>query len=806
MLPLAAVALALAYVLALVPLSPSVADLRKVRSQLPTVVMSSDGQQLAVFRRANREWVALKDISPNVVKALLATEDQRFYEHHGLDVKRTMAAAMNSARGRLQGGSTITQQLARNMFPEEIGRAPTIERKIKEAITAVRIEQAYGKDEILETYLNTVPFLYNAYGIEMAARTYFDRSASELDVLQSATLVGMLKGTSYYNPVLNPQRARSRRNTVLTQMARAGAVPTEQLATLRATPLRLDFTQQQEEPGPAPHFVVQVRRWLIDWADRNGYDIYADGLVVRTTLDTRAQELAQRALAEQSERLQKTVDALWTGKRGWAAQRDLVNAFIRETAQFQSARASGLGEADALAKLRGDTAFMESLRTAKTRLQSGFVAMEPGSGLVRAWVGSRDFDQDQFDHVSQARRQPGSTFKPFVYGAAFLQGVRPTDVMVDQDVEIQVAPGEVWRPSDVDPATNQPMTMRDALAFSKNRITAQVTQRTGPGNVAALAKAMGVRDSKLDPVMSLGLGTSPVTLREMVTAYATIANAGRYVPPMLVSRVEDRNGRVLQAFTTPVAVEALPFAPNVVLLDAMRGVIDRGTGTAIRTRYGLQGDVAGKTGTTQENTDGWFILMHPQLVAGSWVGFNDSRLTMQDPWGQGARSALPMVGEFFRQTLKAKLIDAKATFPRLNDPEVMRQIDAWWGPMPATEPTVVTLPEVASIPEVAAPPPGAAVEPGIVIAPQEGWGGSAVGVPRAVVVAPPRDAVGVTRAPLPPIAGRPVERAIVAGSQRDGAPIAARVAPNGEASGGPGMPRPAPAPASNPYRSQEAGF
>jgi penicillin-binding protein 1A len=800
MLPLAAVALALAYVLALVPLTPSVADLRKVRSQQPTIVMSSDGQQLAVFRRANREWVPLHDISPNVVKALLATEDQRFYEHHGLDIRRTVGAALNSARGRLQGGSTITQQLARNLFPEEIGRAPTIERKIKEAITAVRIEQAYGKDEILETYLNTVPFLYNAYGIEMAARTYFDRSARDLDVLQSATLVGMLKGTSYYNPVLNPQRARQRRNTVLAQMARAGALDPQQLASLRGAPLHIDFTQQQEEPGPAPHFVVQVRRWLIDWADRNGYDIYADGLVVRTTLDTRAQALATRAVAEHAARLQKTVDALWTGKRGWSAQRDLVNGFIRETAQFQAARSSGLGEAEALAKLRADSAFMEALRVAKTRLQAGFIAMEPGTGLVRAWVGSRDFDQDQFDHVAQARRQPGSTFKPFVYGAAFQQGARPTEMLVDAAVDIPVGPGEVWRPTDVDPATNQPMTLRDALAFSKNRITAQLTQRTGPENIATLAKAMGVRDSRLDPVMSLGLGTSPVTLREMVTAYATIANAGRYVPPLLVSRVEDRNGKVLQSFPIPVAQEALPFAPDVVLLDAMRGVIDRGTGTAIRTRYGLQGDLAGKTGTTQDNTDGWFILMHPQLVAGSWVGFNDSRLSMQDPWGQGARSALPMVGEFFKQTLRARLIDAKAVFPRLTDPDVVQQIDAWWGPMPAAEPAPVVLPEVASIPEVAAPPAGSQAVPGVVITNQEGWGGGPFGggpVPRAVVVAPPRDA-GPIRVP-PAVATRPVERAIVAGS-----PQPARIGPSGEPNGAAAAaPR---APAVNPYRSQEAGF
>ncbi|HEY1227069.1 MAG TPA: penicillin-binding transpeptidase domain-containing protein, partial [Ramlibacter sp.] len=513
------------------------------------------------------------------------------------------------------------------------------------------------------------------------------------------------------------------------------------------------------------------------------------------TLDTRAQEMATRALQEQSEKLQKTVDAMWSGKRGWTAQRDLVNAFIRETAQFQSARASGLSESEAIAKLRADGDFMEALRASKTRLQSGLIAMEPGTGLVRAWVGSRDFEQDQFDHVSQARRQPGSTFKPFVYGAAFVQGARPTDVLLDQAMEFTVGPGEIWRPTDIDVPSGQPMTLRDGLAYSKNTITAQLTVRTGPFNVAALAKAMGVRDSKLDPVMSLGLGTSPVTLREMVTAYATIANAGRYVPPLLVSRVEDRNGRVLQAFPVPVAEEALPFAPNVVLLDALRGVIDRGTGTAIRNRYGLQGDVAGKTGTSQDNMDGWFILMHPQLVAGSWVGFNDSRITMQDPWGQGARSALPMVGEFFRQTLKARLINAKATFPRLTDPEVIPQLEAWWGTptAPAADPLAVALPSVASIPEVTVAPSTTIVEPAV-ISPQEGWGGN--NIPRAVVVTPPRDPIVPGRPPQV----RAPERAVIAGSQRDATPIA-RVMPPGEASGARAAPTRV-----NPYGSQEAGF
>jgi len=295
-------------------------------------------------------------------------------------------------------------------------------------------------------------------------------------------------------------------------------------------------------------------------------------------------------------------------------------------------------------------------------VQAGFLAIDPRSARVLAWVGSSDFALDQFDHVNQARRQPGSTFKPFVYGAAFAQGLSPEDAFIDQAVSIRDG-GAVWSPRDSTPPTNQPMTLRDALVQSRNSITAQVMQRIGPARVVDFAWSLGVRESKLEPVLSLGLGTSPVTLREMVTAYGTLANNGRYLgEPQLIARVEDRKGHTLALFTRPKGEEALPKPRALQLVNVMRGVVDEGTGIAIRTRYGIQADVAGKTGTTQDNTDGWFILMHPQLVAGAWVGFNDQRQTMGDSWGPGARSALPMVGDFFSQALRSRTVDARAEF------------------------------------------------------------------------------------------------------------------------------------------------
>ena len=610
---LALPALMLLYVLVLIPFTPSIGDLRKAKSATPSVVVSNDGVVLAEFKRLNRQWVPLNKIAPSVIDALIATEDRRFYDHHGIDFRRTVGALLSTLRGDLQGGSTITQQLARNLYPEEIGRKATITRKIKEAITAVKIEAVYTKREILETYLNTVPFLYNAFGIEMAARTYFDKSADELNVLEAATLVGMLKATSAFNPVLHPERAKQRRNLVLEQMAKNGKLSETELAKLTKRPLKLDFERQTEPPSPAPHIVQQLRKWLIDWADQRDYDIYSDGLVVRTTIDSRLQKAANQAIARQMKQLEPLANAV--------RKRD------RESSV----------------------------------LQAGFMAMDPRNGYIRAWVGSRDFAEEQFDHVGQARRQPGSAFKPFVYGAAFMMGLPTTMTLMDEPVTIRLPGGEVWEPSDVSPPSYAPMTLRDGLVYSKNTITAQLMQKVGPERVARLAQNMGVRQSKLDPVLSLALGTSPVTLREMVGAYGAIANEGHFVQPMFVLRIEDRQGRVLTEFQ-PLREEvlALPRAQALELVNVMRGVIDEGTGTAIRSRYGITADVAGKTGTTQENTDGWFIMMHPQLVAGARVGFND-KLTMGS-WGQGARSALPIVGDVFQQALRNKWIDQRAEF------------------------------------------------------------------------------------------------------------------------------------------------
>ncbi|MEN3110644.1 transglycosylase domain-containing protein [Uliginosibacterium paludis] len=671
-------ALLLLWVLCLLPFTPAISDIRKARDEAPTVVLSADGKPMAEYKWGNRDWVALADISPRVVEALVATEDRRFYTHHGIDFRRLAGAALATFRGNTQGGSTITQQLARNLYPEEIGRRQNLSRKIKEAITALKIEAVYSKQEILETYLNTVPFLYNAYGIDMAARTYFGKPARKLDLLESATLIGMLKGTAYYNPVQNPERARERRNVVLAQMAKTDQLSAERYEALARRPLRLDFERQTAETGAAPHFAQQLRKWLIEWADRHDYDIYTDGLVVRTTLDSRLQAMATRAVEQQGRALQGIANAAWSGQ--WRAANPLVQSLIRESAEYRAALDAGDAPETVLKRLGADRGFMQKLREEKTRIQAGFLAIEPGNGAIRAWVGSRDYAGDAFDHVQQARRQPGSTFKPFVYGAAFERGASLDDSYVDKPVEIRIPGGGIWRPGDAEAPSYEPMSLRNGLALSRNRITAQLMQDVGPARVARLARAMGVRQSPLEEVPSLALGTSPVSLHEMVSAYATIANGGRYIAPAMVVRIENRHGEVLEEFRPAAPEQALTPAANDKLLEAMRGVVDHGTGAAIRGRFGLRGELAGKTGTTQENTDGWFILIQPRLVAGAWVGFNDGRITLRsDYWGQGAHSALPIVGDFFSRAERARLIDPDEHFMKAEESGLFGRLHNWFG-------------------------------------------------------------------------------------------------------------------------------
>lgn len=680
-----------AYIGVLAYTTPDVAELRRAQNLRPSVILSSDGDVIGRFSTAYQAPLTLKQVPPDLVNALIATEDHRFYAHHGLDPTRIVGSAWGILHGRFAGGSTLTQQLARNLFPQEIGNEVSLTRKLREAITALRLERTSTKAEILESYLNSAPFFYNVRGIEMASRTYFDKPAAALDTVECATLVGMLKGSQRYNPVRNPERARDRRNLVMAQMVRYGTLSPDRYAQLRSRPLVLSFTRPEDgDIGQARHFVAHVREQLVEWADAHDVNLDTDGLVIRTTLDAKLQRLAQDAVVQQTALLQRMAGQEWSearlrtarvqavvAKAGaksepaapfawfWHEHPDLLRDMARGTPRYRLALQSGQTPDQALAAALADADTMQRLREDKTRLSAGFLAMDPSTGAVRAWVGSPDFTSEQFDHVAQARRQPGSTFKPFVYGAALQRGMSTEHAYLDGAVDIPLPGGGNWQPTDGGGPSGEMMTMREGLVQSKNTITAQVMQDVGAEAVVNFAQAAGVRDSKLDPVPSLALGTSPVSLLEMGDAYSTLAALGEHRPPLLITQIADRSGKVLETFdSTPERV--LDQATIEKLVDVMRGVTNTGTGAAIRSEWGVKGDIAGKTGTTQNNTDGWFMLMSPKLVVGAWVGFNDPRVTIRSNyWGQGGHNALRLVGAFMQQGQRAKLIDTQATFPQV---------------------------------------------------------------------------------------------------------------------------------------------
>ncbi|MDX1420172.1 MAG: transglycosylase domain-containing protein [Rubricoccaceae bacterium] len=685
---------------------PSTAVIENPKNLLATVVYTADGEELArYYERENRTWVPLDSISQHVVHALIATEDRAFYDHWGVHLRRTLQAPLTFILNPdlPQGGSTITQQLARNLYREqvefELGDRSVI-RKIKEILTAIRIERIYTKDEIIEAYLNTVPFRYNAYGIEAASQTYFDKTAFELNPEESAALVGMLAANTLYDPARNPENAQRRRNVVLRNMVTVGFLDEAYYQQVRDAPIDIEgtFKPYSHEDNLAPHFAEFLRQWFKDWCDANGYDPYSDGLKIITTLDADMQRLATEAFQEQMRGLQAVVDVEWGRpaalglgtmpapyvrrmERGgvepfgtwWARNTRIVNEYIAGTEAFRRLTASGLDRDEAVERLRGDADFVDSLRAVKTRLEGGLVAMSPETGNVLAWVGGVNFAADKYDHVGLARRQPGSTFKPFAYVAAFDNGYSPNYYVLDAPFS-----WDGWRPLNYGGgASGGYVSLRSGLANSMNIPTARVTKLVGAAEVARYARRLGVR-SPLDLTPydasdeetipnSIGLGVTDVTLLEMVTAYATLANYGVYHEPTFVHRIEDRYGNVVAQFS-PTGREVISPSTAYTAVDVLKDVVARGTAVGLRPRFDVGGiELAGKTGTTQESADGWFIAMNPELVVGAWVGWNDRRITFRSSfWGQGSHTGLYLVGAFL-ETLQNEgdpdiRIDPDATF------------------------------------------------------------------------------------------------------------------------------------------------
>ncbi|HET6568222.1 MAG TPA: transglycosylase domain-containing protein [Rhodothermales bacterium] len=633
--------------------TPSAAGLGQSRLAEATSVYTADGKLLTRYYQENRRWVSLDSISPNVVHALIDTEDERFYQHHGIDVMRTVGAAFKTARGNVQGGSTITMQLVRNIYPD-IADDPDLIRKFKEWIMAIKLEDRYSKDEILEMYLNTVPFLYNAFGIDAGARTYFGKPAIDLNVIEAATLVGMLKGPTLYNPARNPKISHERRNTVLRQMVKYGDLPEQKYRTLAAQPTPLRFSPITPENNLAPYFAEYVRNWLKDWAKDRGIDIYTNGLRVYTTLDSKMQQAAEEAVKKEGQFLQDVVNKSWGGSGEdrlagfWRRNPSVLDRLVRNDDPYRQLVDQGVDGDEALAKLKDDQTYLDSLKNAMGRLEAGFIAINPNNGFIKAWVGGRDYSVDKYDHVFLAKRQVGSTFKPFVYGTALALGYSENYALPDVQMQyVNRETGQVWSPGNFEGegGDGRMLTLKQGLAYSVNTVTAQLIMRVGPKRVAAFAHRAGIT-SHLDAVPSLALGTSSLSLYEMASAYTTFAENGVHHEPIAVTRIEDSKGQVLATFG-PQGEQVIPPRVAYGTLDMLRGVVDFGTGVRIRNQYHLRGALAGKTGTTQNAADGWFMLIHPDLVMGAWVGFSSPLVTFRTAyWGQGAHNALRVVGEF----------------------------------------------------------------------------------------------------------------------------------------------------------------
>ncbi|NQV73951.1 transglycosylase domain-containing protein [bacterium] len=623
-----------------------------------SVILASDGSVLGPVFGERRTWVDLEEIAPVAIQALLAAEDHRYFEHQGVDYKRLVGAAWNTFTGSPEGASTITMQLVRNYYPS-VKNTSMAERKTREILMSRRISKKFSKEETLELYFNTVAFGSNSFGIEAASKRFFSAKASDLTLSQASLLVGILKGPSKYNPFSNVSEAKSRRNLVINRMSSLGMISTEEADAALKAPLGLLPSIYEPSESIAPHFVDYVRKVADEWAAKNGYDLKADGLTIRTTLDPTLQSAALAAVERQTQVLQNIILSEF-GAAGsyannifWRSRRSIENDLLRKEDAYRTLLRSGKSDTAVLDALRSDPAFVDDVRKAAEQIEAGFVAIDPHSGQVKAWVGGRDYRVDQFDKVGTAARQPGSVFKPFLYAAALDAGFSPYYLVEDRlKTFVTNTRGERWTPTNSGGgASGRLVTMRQGLAWSKNTVSAHLVSRIGPQRVIDLARKMGVTSPML-PVPSIALGTSETTLLEMAHSYATFADYGMYHNLSVISSIENRNGEVIATFPSEPK-RALSAQTAYTMIDMLRDVVDGGTGNYVRTRFGVKGDFAGKTGTTQNNADGWFLAMHPDLVVGAWVGFNDQRIAFQSNyWGQGGHNALLLVGDFLRQTTK----------------------------------------------------------------------------------------------------------------------------------------------------------
>ena len=683
--------------------SPKISELKNPDISLTSEIFSADGKPIGTLYTENRTPAIYSELPQNLVNTLVATEDVRFYKHHGVDLKATFAAMWSVVQGDKRGGSTITQQLVKNLFKTRsdystglIGWIPgisTLISKAKEWINAVKIEMYYSKEDIITMYLNTVDFGSHAYGINSAASTFFNKKPSQLTYSESAVLIGLLKAPSAYSPVANPEHSLTRRNQVLGQLEKYGFVNKQARDSMTLLPLQLHYQRKSFSKGNMTYLRDAVVRDLQAWSKQSGYDVWSDGLKIYTTVDSRMQQYAEEAVAEHMKDLQRIFNQAggeavvpWKDENGKeipdyfldkAVDLPLYKALSKQYGPDSDSIRIQLEKKHSMKvfTFRGERdtimSTLDSLKYYQKFFQTGFMAMEPGSGNIKAWVGGIDFKYFKFDHVNQSKRQPGSLFKAFVYAAAFEQGYGPCDIFTDQPVSIKYTEkGEekVWVPKNVDRSHAGTMSLKHAFARSVNSVAVQVAEKIGWLKVIEYAHKLGVK-SDLAEVPSICLGSSDVNLFEMINAYCTFVNGGSLVKPILVTRIEDRNGKVIYEAAPQKKQVLSPESAFLMSIMLRAGLTEPGGTTQGLFQYDIfryGAEFGGKTGTSSDYTDGWFIGVTPGLVAGCWVGNDDRSIHFKSSHiGEGLRTAQPVFGKFMAKMLKDEsLKEYRQKFPK----------------------------------------------------------------------------------------------------------------------------------------------
>ncbi len=646
---------------------PSKQQLHQINNPVASEVYSADGKILGRYYVENRSTVTFDEISPNVINALIATEDSRFYEHRGIDelaLFRVFIKSIIMHHKSSGGGSTISQQIAKNLYPRvDYGPFSMPVNKLREAIIAYRLERIYSKHQVLAMYLNTVPFAENIFGIEVAAERFFSKTPKNLSVTEAAVLVGMLKANNYYNPRTHPERAKKRRNVVINQMAKYNYITKKEAEFYKEKPLKLRYRIISYNRGPAPYFLEKLKPQLLKWCENNynenddPYNLYTDGLKITTTIDYNLQYYAQQSVKEYMKRLQKVFDTRWKSRDIFKENPAIIKSAVRKNnpgntnynellKQYNEKKPTTLFTWDGLKEVT--ISRLDSLKHYLKMLNAGFIALDPHSGDLKAWVGGIDYRFFKYDHIT-APRQTGSAFKPFVYLAALENGV-DADKYYANRLKVYTDYNN-WTPHNSHNSYEGYYSMKGALAKSLNTISVEVLLDAGIDETIELAENLGI-SAELPEYPSLALGVASISLKEMVEAFASIVNDGRPVKTHYLTKIADHTGKVLETFEYEKEDDPVAEPENCrAVINMMEAVVNNGTGRGIRRTYKITSDFAGKTGTTQNNSDGWFIGLTPNLVTGCWVGADDPRVHFRSTtYGQGAYMALPIVGKFFSKT------------------------------------------------------------------------------------------------------------------------------------------------------------